>query len=587
MCGIFAYLGPKDNAGNLILEGLKSLEYRGYDSWGIALKLKKGSIFTEKHVGKIGEAQLPRLSSSSGIGHTRWATHGGVNQTNAHPHTDCSGQIIIVHNGIVENFVQLKEKLEKNGHFFKSQTDSEVVAHLVEAELKKGSKLKEAILKVFFSLQGLSAIIVFHSLSNQFFAIKNGSPLVFGYNKKSQEYLLASDSSALLPYTNHVYFLEDNELLTIGATGFKLFDQKKREKKISFIKLNFKNEELNLGSYPHYMIKEINEQPKILENIINHEKKHITNLATKIKRAYGTYLIGCGTAYYACLSGSYLFSKIAKRHINSSIGSEFAYIVDFLKKNSLIIALSQSGETIDIISSIKKAQEKKAEIFAITNVLGSTLYRMADYKLLLNAGPEKCVLATKSFTAKIAILHLLAHSLNNGYEKGISQLKKAVGETKKLIKLSSLKTIASVLSDKEHIYILGRGLSYPTALESALKIKEVSYIHAEGFAAGELKHGVIALIGKGTPVIIYNPTDETYEDTLSSAYEVKARGAYVIGVSSKKNPVYDEFIKVEDCGEATIIPNVVVAQILGYYLAQIKGFDPDKPRNLAKSVTVK
>ncbi len=587
MCGIFAYLGPKNNAGDLILEGLKSLEYRGYDSWGVALKLKKGSTFIEKHTGKIGGAELPQLSSFSGIGHTRWATHGGVSQTNAHPHADCGKQVIVVHNGIVENFAQLKEKLKKSGHIFKSQTDSEVIAHLVEEEFKKTNKHKEAIIKVFSNLQGLSAIIVFHPLSNRFFAIKNGSPLVFGYHKKNQEYLLASDSSALLPYTDQVYFLEDDELLMIEPTGFKLFDQKRKEKKITFIKLNYIKEELNLGSYPHYMIKEINEQPKIIENIVNNEKNYIINLAAKIKGAYGTYLIGCGTAYYACLSGSYLFSKIAKRHINSNIGSEFAYIVDFLKRNSLVIALSQSGETIDIISSIKKAKEKKSAVFAITNVLGSTLYRMADYKLLLNAGPEKCVLATKSFTAKIAILHLLAHSLNSSYKKGVGQLKKAVGEIRKLTKSSSLKKIASTLGDKEHIYILGRGLAYPTALESALKIKEVSYIHAEGFAAGELKHGVIALIGKGTPVIIYNPTDETYGDTLSSAYEVKARGAYVIGVSSKKNPVYDEFIEVADCGEATIIPNVVVAQILGYYLALIKGFDPDKPRNLAKSVTVK
>ncbi len=252
-----------------------------------------------------------------------------------------------------------------------------------------------------------------------------------------------------------------------------------------------------------------------------------------------------------------------------------------------MIALSQSGETIDIIDSVRKAKLKEAKIMAITNVLGSTLYRLANYRLLLNAGPEKCVLATKSFTAKIALLYLIAYSLNGGFDHGVKQLVKAINEIDKLIYSKQIKKIARTIANKKNIYVLGRGVSFPTALESALKIKEVSYIHAEGFAAGELKHGVMALIEKGTPLIIFNPADETYDDTLSSAYEVKARGAYVIGISSKKNPVYDEFIEVKNCEEATIIPNVVVAQLLGYYLALEKGFDPDKPRNLAKSVTVK
>lgn len=596
MCGIFGYLGNNNNAGKTILEGLKSLEYRGYDSWGIALKINppaggqklngKNNLFIEKHLGKIGQANIPELSSFSGIGHTRWATHGGVTEENAHPHTDCNKKIIVVHNGIVENFELLKQKLLKKNHKFISQTDSEIIAHFIEEELKTKTDLIKAVMYVFKKLTGMNAIIVFYPEKEQFVAVKNGSPLVFGQKKK--EFFLASDASAISIHTNKVHFIEDNELLSVDKNNYQLYDHNLNKKKIDFMTLDYKKEEAELGKFSDYMIKEISEQPNVLNNIVLTSQTNIKHAAELIKTAYGTYFIGCGTAYYAALSGTYLFSKIARRHVNASVGSEFSYLVDFLKDKSLVIAFSQSGETIDIISSLKKVKAKNAKILAITNVLGSTLYRMADYKLLLNAGPEKCVLATKSFTAKIAYLYLLSNTLNGGFDKGVLQIKKSIKETEKLIKQKNkIKILADKLKNKQHIYILGRGVSYPTALESALKIKEVSYIHAEGFAGGELKHGVIALVEKGTPVIIYNPEDETYEDTLSSAYEVKARGAYVIGVSSKKSDIFDEFIEVKNCQDATIIPNVVVAQLLGYFLAKAKGFDPDKPRNLAKSVTVK
>lgn len=587
MCGIFAYSGSKTNAGDLIFEGLKSLEYRGYDSWGVAVKKTDGKLYLEKHAGKIGQAKLPKLSSSIGIGHTRWATHGGVTELNAHPHLDCSGKVVVVHNGIVENFASIKKGLLKKGHLFKSETDSEVIAHLVEDKLLSRHDRNKIIIDVFRQIKGLNAFIVFFPDQEEFYAIKNSSPLVFGVDEKNKQFFLSSDYAGIAIHTNHLYFLEDNELLIIKKTGFNLFSSQGKEKKPLFIKTNYKTEDLSSGQYKYFMIKEINEQPKVLNNIISTQRKTIERAASLIKKSYGSYLIGCGTAYYAALAGSYLFSKIANRHINNSISSEFLYSLNFLKDRSLVIVLSQSGETIDTISSVKKAQEKKAKIMTITNVLGSSLYRLSDYKILLHAGPEKCVLATKSFTAKVAILYLLAYSLNGGYPKGVNQIKKAVIEVEKLVRSQQIKKIAHQLKNKQHIYVLGRGVSYPTALESALKIKEASYLHAEAFAGGELKHGVIALIEKNTPVIIYNPEDETYDDTLSSAYEVKARGGYVIGVSSKTNQVYDEFIKVNDCQEATVIPNVVVAQLLGYYLALAKGFDPDKPRNLAKSVTVK
>lgn len=584
MCGIFAYSGKQHTAGAIILSGLKALEYRGYDSWGVVLK-NGNKLIINKHIGKIGNAQLPQVDSTTGIGHTRWATHGGVTKKNSHPHLDCTKDVVVVHNGIIENFEEIKKDLLKKDHTFVSETDSEVFAHLIEEKLKSNPDLKKVMMESFKQIQGMNALIVYRPSTDEFAAIKNGSPLVFG--KHQDDFLLASDSSALALHTKEVYFLNDNELLYFNHDTH-LYDENLKSKNFSFFTLNFDNSDIALGIYPNYMIKEISEQLKILRSIALVQQNIIKEVSQTIKNSFGTYFIGCGTAYYACLAATYLFSKIAHRHTNASTASEFSYSLDFITKKSLVIALSQSGETIDIISAVTAAKQKGADILAITNVLGSTLYRMADAKILLGVGPEKCVLATKSFTAKIAYLYLLAHTLAGSYDDGVKHIKKAASEIEKLLQHQErIRTLAKKIKNSKHIYILGRGVSYPTALESALKIKEVSYIHAEGFAAGELKHGVIALVEKGTPVIIYNPDDETYEDTLSSAHEVKARGAYVIGVSSKPNNIYDEYIEVTDCGDATIIPNVVVAQLLGYYLALEKGYDTDKPRNLAKSVTVK
>ncbi len=583
MCGIFAYIGRK-NAPQTLLLGLKALEYRGYDSWGIVVA-KNGKAVIDKHVGKIGLTKVFNVSSNSGVGHTRWATHGGITEANSHPHSDCTGEIAVVHNGIVDNFEEFKGILVKKDHKFASTTDTEVIAHLIEEHKRRGLSEKEAVEATFKKLKGLNAIIVFFPKTNKIFAVKNSSPLVFGSNKR--ELFLASDQSALAPYVKKVYFLEDGELLEMGEKSFQIHSNNPKTGRLKFFSIESSNNDHSLGKYPYYMIKEIYEQPQILSNLFSQEE-NIKRLASLINKSFGTYLLGCGTAYYAALSGNYLFSKIAKKHISVAIASEFQYAKDFLTDKSLVVALSQSGETIDILTAVKAARDKSLKVMAITNALGSSLYRMSDYKILLNVGPEKCVLATKSFTAKIAVLILTAFCLNKKYIEGKKEIEKAILEIEKLLQnKSKIKVLAEKLRKSKHVYILGRGLSYPTALESALKIKEVSYIHAEGFAAGELKHGVIALIEKRTPVIIYNPEDETYADTLASAHEVKARGAYVIGVSSKNSPVFDEFIKVENCGSATIIPNVVVAQLLGYYLALVLGYDPDKPRNLAKSVTVK
>jgi glucosamine--fructose-6-phosphate aminotransferase (isomerizing) len=588
MCGIFGYIGQKNKAAHLVLDGLKKLEYRGYDSWGIAVAVDK-KLVIKKKAGKISGAKINNLPASNfGLGHTRWATHGGVTDINAHPHLDCSGKIAIIHNGIIENYDQIKKNLLKFGHKFVSETDSEVAAHSIE-EYSKKLPFLEAVRKAFLEFEGLNAIIAMNSQTFEFVAAKTGSPLVVGFGKG--ENFLASDAPALLSHTRRVHFLEDGEVVKVTKDKVVLFDGKTGKiKKPKIQTLRWKIQQAEKGKYPHFMIKEIMEQPQIIQAIGQNTESQIIKLAKIIKKSYGTYMIGCGTASYAALSGTYLFSRIARRHVNFAFASEFGYALEFLNPKSLVIAFSQSGETIDIIESVKKAKEKGAKILAVVNNLGSTLYRMANYKMLLGAGPEKCVLSTKTFTAKLAINILLAHALNSGIENARRLLRKAVKELEHILKpksLARIKKLSKKITKNEHLYVIGRGQSYPIALEAALKIKECSYIHAEGFAAGELKHGVIALIEKGTPCLVFAPNDETYGAVLSGAMEMKARGGYIIGVSFKPHEIFDYYLKVSDCGDASAIPNIVVAQLLGYYLCLKKGHDPDKPRNLAKSVTVK
>lgn len=586
MCGIFGYIKKEKVPSQTLIEGLKTLEYRGYDSWGIVVK-QKDSFLTDKHIGRIGKAKTSLPSNSLGLGHTRWATHGGVTKINAHPHLDCTSQLTLVHNGIVENYEELKKSLIARGHKFVSETDSETIIHLIEEYAKKYS-FPEAVRRAFRRLEGLNAIIVLSLKENKIVAAKTGSPLVAGIGRKGN--FIASDAIALLPYTRRIVFLEDGQVVALDKDKIKLVDLTGKKLRPKTQKINWKIEEVSLGKYPHFMIKEISEQPKIIQNILMNSERQIKRLASLIKKAYGTYFVGCGTAAYACLCGQYLFSRIGQRHVNFAFGSEFGYQLDFLTPKSLVLALSQSGETIDIIESVGKAKKKGVKIACLVNNLGSTLYRMSDFKMLLGAGPEKCVLATKSFTAKLAILILLAYQFAGSLEKGKKALKKAVSATEKVLKKKyqvKIKTLANKLASCKHIYIIGRGQSYPIALEAALKIKEVSYIHAEGFAAGELKHGVIALVEKGTPCLVFAPNDETYGAVLSGAMEMKARGGFIIGVSPQNHEVFDYYLPVTDCGEATAIPNTVVAQLLAYKLALKLGCDPDKPRNLAKSVTVK
>lgn len=594
MCGIFGYVGPK-NASEVVLAGLKRLEYRGYDSWGIAvkaksLKLKAKSLAVEKHVGKIGNAKVKLPKSNLGIGHTRWATHGGVTVANAHPHLDCTKTLALMHNGIVENYQELKEELRKIGHKFHSETDTEVVTHLIEENLKKEG-FASSVRDAFDKLKGLNAIIVASALSSEIIAAKNGSPLVVGISKKDGELFIASDAAGILKHTNKVIFLEDNQMVILGKKVklVRLPDGQPIKPTIHTLTWTF--EEAEKGKFKHFLLKEIYEQPHVLENIALNYDNQTNQLAQLIHEAFGTFMLGCGTASYAALAGTYLLSSVAKKHVNFSIGSEFKYLESYLTPKSLVIPISQSGETIDVIEPIGMAKKIGCKIAAIVNVLGSTLYRQADYKVLLGAGPEKAVVGTKSFIAMVAFLVLTAYTMAKKQTAGKELLLKASENVKQILQekyISKIKTVASKLANKEHIFIIGRGLSYPVALEATLKIKETSLVHAEGFAGGELKHGVIALIEKGTPCIVIAPNDETYDDIISNAQELKARGGFIIGIGSKTNKVFDVFLETGDLAEATMIPQVVVSQLLAYFLAlERKVEDPDKPRNLAKSVTVK
>lgn len=602
MCGIFGYVGKRTDArskfsgqaAKIVFEGLKKLEYRGYDSYGIAVqvtnpKVGTGKLQIEKHVGKIKDSTLNskflNLNSNIALGHTRWATHGGVNEVNAHPHLDCLGNIAVVHNGIIENYLELKAELVKKGHKFKSATDSEVAVHLVEENLEKHS-FKEAVRLAYLKLKGFNALI-FLSTSSEIVAVKKGSPLVVGLSPTGN--IIASDPSALVVHTKKAVFLEDDEMVVMGSDFVDLYNAVSNKKKqlmteqISWNKTNIK-----LGKFKHFMLKEIYEQPKVLASVIHLD--NVKELSAVVSKSKGIFLIGCGTASYAALVGVYLFSKIAKKHLNFSTGSEFSYLEDYLNSKSLVIAMSQSGETIDVIQPVARARVKGAKVAGITNVLGSTLFRTCDYKVLLAAGPELAVCATKSYSAMVATMILLTFSVAGLPIKGRKVVLETARSVKNVLKGESIKRIkdlAKQISGVDDIFVIGRGLSYPAALEAALKLKEVSYIHSEGFAGGELKHGVIALIERGTPCIVFAPDDETYADIISNAIELKSRGAYIIGISPKNHEAFDYYLKVNSCGEGSVIAQTVPIQLLTYFIALEKGLDPDRPRNLAKSVTVK
>jgi glucosamine--fructose-6-phosphate aminotransferase (isomerizing) len=588
MCGIFAYKGPRKNALELVIQGLQKLEYRGYDSWGIATEID-GQLFVHKQIGKISDAKLDDFKgkpASFAMGHTRWATHGGVTDANAHPHFDPEHTVAVVHNGIIENFEELRAEIGKE--HFSSDTDTEVIAHLVAKYRKEGMEFDRAVLKTMDRLKGRYAIVVMAIGEDKLIAARRGSPLIVGVGK--DEFFLASDIPAFLEYTQDVKYLDDNEMVLMdGGIEFVNIETRKPVEK-RLVNIDWKAESAEKGEYDHFMLKEIMEQKETILRAINQDEKDIMKVVEMIKSARGTFLSGCGTAGKVCMTAEYWFSIIANRHVNFAHSSEFPIYHHFLRPESLLIVVSQSGETADVLEAIEAARKKGSKVLAITNVEGSTIARTADFALQIKAGPEKAVASTKAATSQLALLLLLAYAMVGKLQEGRRVLAEVAGAINDMLNprfLTYIKSVAETMKDHHDMFIIGKAENYPLALEAAIKIQEVSYVHAQGFAAGELKHGPIALISKGTPCISLIASDEVKPDMISNTLELKARGARIIGISPEKHSSFDNWIRVPNVGVASPLVNIIPIQVLAYYLSVQKGLDPDMPRNLAKSVTVK
>ena len=588
MCGIIGYIGKKE-AAPLVLEGLKKLEYRGYDSAGIA-SIDSNQILIKKGVGKLEKVfpnafSISNLTGNIAIGHTRWATHGKVSVRNSHPHLSNNKKIAVVHNGIIENYQELRKFLIANGFKLYSETDTEVIPNLIQYHISTGKTFVESVKSTLKELKGSYAILVISNDEKLLIAARKESPLVIGV--ADDGYFASSDIPSFLEHTKNVIYLYDGDLVVLNEK-LKIYNNNKEVKR-QIDSIAWDTEQAKKGVFKHFMLKEISEQAEVIERAIQQNPKVIESIVSEIKKAKGIYFVGCGSAYHACLAGSYIFSRVAKKHVNVAFASEFPSYEHFLTPKSLVIAVSQSGETADTLAAIRAAKEKGAKVISIVNVMGSSLARESDQTLMQQAGPEISVLSTKSYTSQLAILVLLAYALANKLDEAKSELKELIRYVYYMTSKNTqehIQKIANVLRKSKDIYLIGRGIQYPTALEAALKIKEVSYIHAEAFAAGELKHGVIALIEKGTPCIVFT-SRETESEIISNATELKARGAKIIGIGQNNNEVFDDFIKVRESEEANSILQIIPIQILAYQLAILRGHDPDRPRNLAKSVTVK
>ena len=605
MCGIVGYIG-RGNTKKIILQGLKTLEYRGYDSSGIAL-ISKGYIVVEKKAGRIEKLEESIAGkdypSDIGIGHTRWATHGVPSDKNSHPHYSMDKSVAVVHNGIIENYQNLRKELVGKGFIFSSDTDTEVISQLIQ-DMYNGDIL-DTVEKVIKRLEGSYAIGVIHKdHPNELICAREHSPLVIGIG--NGENFIASDVSALLKYTKDVYYLEDGDIATLKIGSVKIFDRDKktvsREKK----HIEWSLEQATKCGYPHFMLKEIFEQPQVIketfEKRVHNKKIDFSDILTyeEIKNINKIYIVACGTAYHAGLQGQFAFQKIAKLEVFTDVASEFRYSNPFIDEKTMVIFVSQSGETSDTLAALKEAKTKKALTVAITNVVGSTISREAHKVIYTMAGPEIAVASTKAYTTQITIFYLFSLYIgklkgvisDEKYQEYLSDIENIPEKVQKVINNhEKIKFIAEYLKDKTNGFFIGRGLDYKIALEASLKMKEVSYIHTEAFASGELKHGTIALIESGTPVIVIATQKNLLDKSVSNIKEVKARGAYIITVGFENDEslkeVSDSFISLPLCddlfsGFLSIIP----LQLLAYYTSSLKGIDVDKPRNLAKSVTV-
>lgn len=586
MCSIIGYYGNGD-AAPILVKGLRRMEYRGYDSVGIATK-SNNQILVKKGVGKVAEVnnmfQLDKLPGNIGLGHTRWATHGKVTDANAHPHPSSSGKIAIVHNGIIENFGELKTELQKEGYTFQSETDSEVIANLLQKNFDNTSDIKSSIRATVSRLKGHYAFVAMFE-NGTLAAARYHEPLIVGVGE--DDYFLSSDVLGFIERTDDAIYLDNGNFALIDPSGLKLYNFEGELIKYNITKVSKEFADAYKGDYAHYTLKEISEQPDTVLKAGENTQDAITQTIDFIKHAKTVYITGSGTSYNAALVAKYLISKYAKIKIEPIISSELPHDPESIEQNSILIAISQSGESADVLEAVRIAKNSNAKVLSIVNLLTSSLVQESSLVIGMNCGPEIGVAATKSFTSQLAILYKIADGLCNGCLKpDFDKASKAI--SKILSNHSKIKKIARELKEVSDIYILGRGINYPIASESALKLKELTYIHAEGIPGGELKHGPLALMDSNVYVVILNPDDSTYNDTLTSANEIKARGAKIIGISDKKSDVYDHWIEIPKLDESLYpLIEIVPIQLLAYYCALEKDTDPDYPRNLAKSVTVR
>ena len=609
MCGIFGCILTEGRAAPLIHDSLKRLEYRGYDSVGIAT-IQDGEIYLKKDSGKIDEVHkllnLDDMPGNLGIGHTRWATHGAPLKVNAHPHMDCTGNIAVVHNGIIENFSELKLELENSGHVFVSKTDTEVIAHLIEEILRKNSELTlaDAVLEAVKRLDGSYAIAVISTKEpDKVICARNESPMVLGVGENSVYF--ASDIPAFLPVTNKAVFVEDGEIITLSAGGYEIRKIKDssvvtREPKV----IDWTPEMAVKQGYPHFMIKEIHEQPATLRNTLRMQEHYLDLLSTFLDRASEVFLVACGTSYHACLAASYMFSKLAFLPTYPVYASEFLeQCGKSVNIDSTILAVSQSGETADTLAAVTCAQQRAATILSLTNGIGSTLTRVSRVYIGQQSGPEIGVAATKTFTSQLSVLAQVALRLSKKRGK-ISQdemdyIEERLEELPDIVETiiqtqeDKVKQIAKKYKDAKMFFFLGRGISTATAYEGRLKLMEIAYTPSIAFPAGESKHGPISLVEQGFPVVFICAKDGTHKTLVSNIMEMKARGASIIAVVEEGDEeikaLADDYVEVPKGIPEVLspIPFVIPLQLLAYYMTLEKGQNPDTPRNLAKSVTVK
>ncbi len=616
MCGIVGYIGDKKNVDKILINGLKKLEYRGYDSAGISV-CQDRDIKTIKTVGKVSKLEQKvaknKFNSGLGIGHTRWATHGAPVETNSHPHTDCKKEISIVHNGIIENYATLKSALIKKGHKFKSETDTEIIAHLIEDNLKKNhsknleEKLLKAVRESVKKLQGAFAIaIVWSKAPDLLVGVRKQSPLVVGVSKG--ENFLASDTTALIEHTNKIIFVEDNEIVVLHKDNVKVFDLNLKPKKLKIKNINWDRKTSQKAGHKHFMIKEIYEQPQAtrdtLRGALPASEENFKNVFSKsynfLRNVKNIQIIACGTAYHAGMVAKYVIEKICKVPVSVDIASEYRYRHIPDEKNTLVIAISQSGETADTLEAVKKAKRLGFKTLGICNVLGSTLTREVDSTFYTHCGPEISVASTKAFTSQLVAMYIFAIHLAKAkrvkkqirlasIEKELLTIPKIIEQTLKLE--PKIKQLTNKIYKKKSFVFLGRNVNFPIALEGALKLKEISYAHAEGFASGEMKHGPIAIIDKDMPVLSIIPNGKLFDKVLSGSEQAKARGAVTVALANKISKAHAskiDYLIITPKTSDILSPftNSVVLQMFAYFVALKKGREIDQPRNLAKSVTV-